>query len=190
MLPATTRAQDSGAGVFTAATDMDAARSAHRASLWGTVIPLGVSMLVMPQAAYAQNDGLLVASVAAGAVGMYLGPSFGYWKEGMTARGWKSVGLRLGIATGGSMIAGIMFEQSPDSVPDASAAGAGSMIMLATAVGIIASGVRDITGVEKAVLEHRAAVRTAGAREPRSIQVTPRLSARTRSAGFTTRISF
>jgi hypothetical protein len=78
-----------------------AERKAFRLSLWGTAIPVAAGAAIWavqgPQTANAASSHDRTGPAALIAGGLIFGPTFGYTSAGLSGRGWRGAGLRIGL---------------------------------------------------------------------------------------------
>ena len=184
---------DADSTVATLKADSAAGRRAKRISQLATGLPI---LLSLGSGASEQESPLgLLTGLA-----MYFGPAAGYWAAGMTSQGWKGVGIRFGVVTLGAVAAIAVMpkerthtKQEYDDQMNSTSMRVATGLLLGGVAGFVVSSVKDIRGVEHAVIEHRAKERAslASAGRPGSeFAVAPSLSLVHKTAGLSAKWTF
>jgi hypothetical protein len=150
-------------------------------SLWGTIVPIGVGLVIAAAAGNEGPDGNAGAGALGGLAftgGLLVGPSLGYFYAGERGRAWRGVGLRV---LGFGALIGAAAASWECYGSECETAGA---VALVGSVVTLGSAIYDIATVRGAV--RRRNERAQGV----SVRVAPTYSSRQRAAGVALQLTF
>ncbi|HKC40204.1 MAG TPA: hypothetical protein VKC15_11725 [Gemmatimonadales bacterium] len=119
--------------------------AAYRLSLWATVIPVAAATTIM---VVQRSGGDFAGPNFLGSLGLFVGPSMGYFSAGLGGRGLKGLGIRVGLsaATVGAAFAVCGMDCTGGSKLDAA-----NVIVLGGAGLIVVSAIYDISHLRQNV---------------------------------------
>jgi len=123
-----------------------AENAAYRLSLWATVIPVAAATTIM---VVQGSGGDFAGPNFLGSVGLFVGPSMGYFSAGLGGRGLKGLGIRVGLAAATGMAAFAVCGM--DCTEGQSKYDAANVIMLGGAGLIVVSAIYDISHLRQNV---------------------------------------
>jgi len=123
--------------------------AAYRLSLWATVVPVAAATTLMVVQGGGGDD---AGPNFLTSVGLFVGPSMGYFSAGLGGRGLKGLGIRAGLAVATGMAAFAVCGM--DCTEGQSKYDAATVVLVGGASLIVASAIYDISHLRRNVRQH------------------------------------